>query len=174
MRGEAITPYNMFGFPFYNMIEYLSRGIDKETSILDLGCGDKTLINSLPDCKKTTVDSFAKFSPDVLWDLNKTPLPFRDSSFEVVLLLDVIEHLDKDRGTELLKEAKRICTKRIFVFTPLNWNENEENTDNPKSEYYGNKCNLHKSLWTERDFIGFKRIANKTIEDRYLGYWEKV
>jgi SAM-dependent methyltransferase len=46
------------------------------------------------------------------------PLPFLDDSFETVLLIDVIEHVDKNRGAVLIEEAKRVASRRIVLSTP--------------------------------------------------------
>jgi hypothetical protein len=46
------------------------------------------------------------------------PLPFENSSFETVLLLDVIEHLKNEEGLELVQEAKRVASNRVILSTP--------------------------------------------------------
>jgi len=46
------------------------------------------------------------------------PLPFKTSSFDTVLLLDVIEHLKKEEGLQLVEEAKRVASHRVILSTP--------------------------------------------------------
>ncbi len=48
------------------------------------------------------------------------PLPFPDNSFETVLLLDVIEHVEEMKGMQLIEEAKRVASQRVVLSTP-NW-----------------------------------------------------
>jgi SAM-dependent methyltransferase len=48
------------------------------------------------------------------------PLPFSSDSFETVLVLDVLEHLDYENGGKLVDEAKRIASRRVVLSTP-NW-----------------------------------------------------
>ncbi|HME43775.1 MAG TPA: class I SAM-dependent methyltransferase [Syntrophorhabdales bacterium] len=48
------------------------------------------------------------------------PLPFANDSFETVLLLDIVEHLDSKDGSKLIDEAKRIASRRVILSTP-NW-----------------------------------------------------
>ena len=48
------------------------------------------------------------------------PLPFSDDSFDTVLLIDVIEHLEEKNGTNLIEEAKRVASRRVVLSTP-NW-----------------------------------------------------
>lgn len=40
----------------------------------------------------TTLDVSKECSPDVLWDLNRLPLPFDDSSFDEIHAYEVLEH----------------------------------------------------------------------------------
>jgi len=47
-----------------------------------------------------------------------TCLPFRKSSFQIVLACDVIEHIEKSKGKVFLKELERICNGRIILTTP--------------------------------------------------------
>lgn len=46
------------------------------------------------------------------------PLPFKDHSFSLITCLDVLEHLERDRG--LLKEMLRVCREggRILITVP--------------------------------------------------------
>lgn len=49
------------------------------------------------------------------------PLSFCNNSFNTVLLIEVIEHLNYQNGNELIEEAKRIASERVILSTP-NWN----------------------------------------------------
>ena len=44
---------------------------------------------------------------------------FASNSVDTVFLLDVIEHLPKEDGLNILTHAKRIARKQVIVFTPL-------------------------------------------------------
>jgi SAM-dependent methyltransferase len=46
------------------------------------------------------------------------PLPFEDSSFDTVLMIEIIEHLPDAEAERLIAEAKRIARKRIVLSTP--------------------------------------------------------
>ena len=39
------------------------------------------------------MDAFDICKPDVVWDLNKTPYPFEDNSFDIVIANHILEHL---------------------------------------------------------------------------------
>jgi SAM-dependent methyltransferase len=162
--------------PYMYIDQYIEDNIQENSLVLDLGCGDKRISNRLvKSAKVTTVDIWAKFKPDVLWDLNNTPLPFNDNSFTTILLLDVIEHLDKEKGVILLKEAQRITNTNIFVLTPLWWTENLECIKNSESPYYENPYERHKSLWNEADFTKeWARITMiQSLTNYFFGKWTK-
>jgi len=54
------------------------------------------------------VDVNHNVKADVYWDLRITPLPFNDSSVEVILLKHVLEHLTFNEAYCLLKDAYRM------------------------------------------------------------------
>ena len=150
---------------------YLNVRMSTTDTILDLGCGDKSFSNKLVG-KVTTVDAWSKFNPDIVHDLNITPIPFGDKSYDYVIMMDVIEHLEKNNGFKLIEEAKRIARKGVFLLTPMWWQTNEQNVNNPKSPYYNNHFDLHKSLWTKDDFAGWEIITDKgEFEKYFVGMW---
>ena len=152
---------------------FLNTLIPEGSAVLDLGSGDKKLAGLL-HAKVTTVDAWEPFKPDVVWNMNKTPLPFKDKSYDTVLLLDTIEHFKKEKGVEVLKEAKRICKKSVIVLTPLWWTDNLDNMNDENSSYFGNPFEAHQSLWSVEDFQGFKPLTElRLIRNYFFGVWEK-
>lgn len=142
--------------------------------ILDIGCGNQKFSNKIKKGKVFTLDIWKKFKPDILYNLNNISLPFKSNSIDIVLLLDVIEHLEKDKGKKVIKEAKRITRKYIIILTPLWWDKNEKNIINKKSPYYQNPYNLHKSLWILNDFNDWKRISQeRRLAKYFFGVWDK-
>ncbi len=69
--------------------------------VLSLGSGFEKL-----DGEVTTVDIAVETDPDVVCDLNVRPFPFEDSSYDMIVMFDVIEHLDQ--VVETLYECYRI------------------------------------------------------------------
>lgn len=121
-------------------------------SYLDIGCGKGKwgyLINTshkLPgfmiggDLKVENVRHVKKhqvYDGALLFDGRY--LPFRDACFDIVLALEVIEHMQKSDGYKLLSEAERVAREKVIVSTPLlgarYWYSEKE----------------HVSRWTVRD-----------------------
>ncbi len=48
-------------------------------------------------------------------------LPFRDTSFDLTLCCEVLEHLSKENGSGLLDEVCRITREKVIVTTPNVW-----------------------------------------------------
>lgn len=67
---------------------------------LNLGCGFNKFEGYI------NVDGFAICKPDVLWDLNKTPWPWRNLSVDSIHMNHVMEHLTD--WVAALKECARI------------------------------------------------------------------
>ena len=45
-------------------------------------------------------------------------LPFKPKSFDIAICVEVIEHLDKAGGIELLRQMEGIASRRVIVMTP--------------------------------------------------------
>src|SRR6266700_387262 len=76
--------------------------------------------------------------------------------YDVVFMGDVIEHLDKKAGQQLLREAVKKSQKAVIVSTPKQ--------DTGQSDLCGNELERHRSLWAARDFEAFDRATVKTID----------
>lgn len=141
-----------------NLYMRITSVLDRSDVLLDIGCGDKLYTKKLKGhCEIITLDAWEKTEPDIVLDISKEPLPFSDDSIDVVLMLDLIEHLERNEGKRLLTEAERACRKCLIILTPLLWDDNHQHTEDPDLWCFGNQFNLHKSLWTENDFIDWER-----------------
>jgi hypothetical protein len=83
-------------------------------------------------------------------DLDKT---FSPKSFDCVLGLDLIEHLEKEEGFRLISMMEKIAKKRVIIFTP--------NGLLPQEEFGGNILQIHKSGWSVEEMRekGFRVIG---------------
>ena len=151
--------------------------LNEDDVVLDIGCGNKFHASKLKEenrCKKIiTLDAWENTKPDILLDVSKESLPFSDESVDVVLMIDLIEHLEKDEGERLLVEAERVCKKCLVILTPLWWDDNKKHVEDPRLWCYGNQFNLHKSLWTEEDFHNWTRWHIPDHDDYFIGVKHK-
>lgn len=67
-----------------------------------------------------------KYFPVIHLEMNELNR-FIDRSFDVVICLDVLEYLDTDTALKAIDEMKRICRKRVIIYTPSKFMSNEEN-----------------------------------------------
>ena len=81
---------------------------------------------------------------------------FPDKALDSVFALDVIEHLDKDEGRALLREAVRVAREQVVIHTPLGFfpqhHPPESNRDRWGME--GGDWQDHRSGWLPEDFEG--------------------
>ena len=70
----------------------------------------------------------------------------KTGSFDVVLMIDFIEHLDKPVGMDVILHARRIATKRVVMWVPLG--------DCHQEPFDGNEAQRHVSTWYAHDFPG--------------------
>lgn len=105
----------------------------------------------------------------VLCDVSK--LPFIENSFEVTVVSEVIEHLEKENGLLLLTEADRISKHRIIVATP---NKPPARGGIETDEGY-NQYEAHRSSWRVSDFKtrGFQVFGMGFYFSRFFGRYEQ-
>ena len=91
-------------------------------TILDVGCGDGTVTNLLTERYETTGVDIA---PAALVHVRTTTvlgsadaLPFGDETFDVVVLAEVLEHLEPDVYGQSLAEAARVARRAIIITVP--------------------------------------------------------
>jgi len=80
---------------------------------LNLGCGNSKIEGYI------NLDIDERNNPDILFNLNKYPYPFKDDEFEYILADSVIEHLDDFVKT--MEELYRILKPggELFIVVPF-------------------------------------------------------
>lgn len=139
----------------------LNRELAGASSILDVGCGTGSPLKdiSLSAGYKVGVDAFEEAIEEsrkqqIHHDYHqenilKIDTLFKPNSFDCVIALDLIEHLTRDEGMELIEKMERISSRKIIIFTP--------NGFIPQGDHRGNPWQAHKSGWHVSDFrqLGF-------------------
>lgn len=67
--------------------------------------------------------------------------------YDVIIMIDVLEHFDKKIGQELLRKLVSHANKAVIISTPMN--------PGKQDEYLGNSFEAHKSKWFVKDFQYF-------------------
>src|ERR1044071_3740314 len=77
-------------------------------------------------------------------------------SYDLVFMGDVIEHLDKAAGLQLLQDALAKTRKGLIVSTPK--------YQTGQADLCGNELERHRSLWSAKDFARFDRAVVRTVD----------
>lgn len=158
--------------PLYPLQYLLLRELWDCRSVLDLGCGTHSMVPIIPSSIFTTGVEY--FEPDYLAALNSkrhkryiqgdiTKVEFPEKSVDAVVMLDVLEHLEKKDGEEILTKISRWARKKVIIFTPNGFLPQESYCSNPlmehKSGWLVSDLKLHRfdSIYGVRGFKGLKR-----------------
>lgn len=78
-----------------------------------------------------------------------------DNSIDSIFLLDIIEHIEKDVGLDIIQHAERIARQQIIVFTPLGFMPQHVESGSGEKDGWGlsgAQYQEHLSGWTPDDF----------------------
>lgn len=147
---ENVALRTIFRNIFRHTAYYLQRELEGCRTILDLGCGNDSLIERSDEfcsvgvdlSKDCLVEAKRKRSHEEYMLMDVRRLGFRPKCFDAVIVLDVLEHLEKTDGIHLLDELERIATRKVIVQTP--------NGFIPQMDE--NPLQVHRSGWNVDDF----------------------
>jgi ubiquinone/menaquinone biosynthesis C-methylase UbiE len=93
---------------------------------------------------------------------------FVDNSFDVVLCIDVLEHLSLDNAILAIEHMKRITRKIVIVYTPSKFETNEEHVENVwnlgENQFQRHQCFLNPGKLEELGFtISFPEPDKNTL-----------
>lgn len=130
-------------------------------SLLDIGAGirPQTMVSSPKHvCVEPHfeyVEALKEAGYEVIPETWRALEAMPDGCFDAVLALDIIEHLPKDEGFELIAEAERVASKFVLFFTPLGFvSQHCEGTDS--WGLHGCEWQEHRSGWMPEDFPGYE------------------
>ena len=83
---------------------------------------------------------------DELIQVKLPRIPLKEKSVDISLACEILEHLPKRDGYELLRELERVTREMIVASVPLNL---------PQDEIHGNPFQKHISEWLPKDFARY-------------------
>ncbi|MCL5070636.1 MAG: class I SAM-dependent methyltransferase [Actinobacteria bacterium] len=156
----------------FSYMGVLRNSIGNPKTVLDLGCGEGTLMQFISDGKnwqitgieiyKKAIDVARKrnaYYKLIQGDLLKTIKNNLKSKYDVVFFSQVIEHVTRSQGEKILDEIEKLAKKRIIVGTPRGFMEQ------PHEFLDGNPHQVHKSGWSIEDF------ASRGYKVYGIGFW---
>lgn len=126
---DYINPFKVFLLSLEDPVCWI---IDKSAgSILDIGCGQgfpmRMIKNRMEVKKSVGVDLFKPYieigkklkihNQYIISDVRK--LKFTNRSFDVVLALQILEHLKKKDAWKVVEKIEKIAKKQIIIATPI-------------------------------------------------------
>jgi SAM-dependent methyltransferase len=122
-------------------------------SVLDIGCGTGDLMAEVnkEGFYAVGVDLFKPYltlskeknahNEIIMGDIET--LEFKPKSFDAVMAMGVIEHLEKNKGNLLINKMKKWARKKVLLITPNGYVTQHEYDENP--------FQIHKSGWTIKE-----------------------
>jgi SAM-dependent methyltransferase len=143
---------------FPHVTEYLKKELQGCKSVLDLGCGYNSPIQYCKIPFSVGVELFEPYLKEskrkrihnryIKADIKK--IDFEPKSFDAVIAIEVLEHLEKEEGQKLIANMEKWARKKIIISTPNGYLYQTEVDGNPLQEY--------KSGWSVEELknLGFK------------------
>lgn len=150
-------------FAIRSLVHELQRAIGRCTRILEIGCGPDSALQYIagerriegldihePWLQKAKERGIlANYHLANAMDIDQL---FQPGEFDAVVALDLIEHLEKPDGYQLIEKMSAVASDRIIIFTPNGFLEQVDES---------NPWNNHRSGWTVDDFekLGFNVVG---------------
>ena len=158
LRGllQLLGPVYLRLFPSLPVI--LRKELSGCSTLLDLGCGHLSPVYRCSIPFSVGVELFAPYLEEskrrgihtqyVKADIRK--LEFKPRSFDAVVAIEVLEHLTREEGADLLGKMEQWAREKIMITTP--------NGYTPQDIYHKNLLQEHRSGWSASDLrgLGFK------------------
>ena len=116
--------------------EIIQERVGSSDTVLDLGCGIQNAVDEIKAKNMLGVDIWNVYLDKIKDRVNTIKISmlelerFMDKSYDVVICLDVVEHLEKELALKVIDECKRICRKKAIIYTPSEFKDNMESIPN--------------------------------------------
>jgi 2-polyprenyl-3-methyl-5-hydroxy-6-metoxy-1,4-benzoquinol methylase len=170
--------------------KFVKNEITTNDTVLDICCGIGEITRKIKAKNFTCVDiyrpyleKYHHYKPDrtfINCDVTMVNKLFLDNSFDIVLAIDAVEHLDKNKAIKLIKDLEKIARKKLVIFTPepiekdICVNEAHEAWGISGGEKYQiHKCSFKRSYFQNRDYKCIELQKRRNRYD-YSKYYEML
>jgi 2-polyprenyl-3-methyl-5-hydroxy-6-metoxy-1,4-benzoquinol methylase len=135
--------------PYQDYVALLGAVEQGAETLLDVGCGARSPLRDVPgafravgvDAHLPAIEASRRAGiHDAYLHQPVTELDVPAGSYDAVVVLDLIEHLERDDALELLARAERAARHKVVVSTP--------NGFVAQGDVAGNPFQIHRSGWT--------------------------
>ncbi len=147
----------------------LYNEVSKYDSILEIGCGEGRNLTRTACLTKVGIDAFRpildlynkddgiiRLNYNLQGGLTNLILP---NTFDSVMLIDIIEHFEKDFAFELLKQVEQVARHIIVAFVPVGNHPQTTDDRGLGNDFF----QTHRSTWYPEDFeeLGYEVVHIK-------------
>lgn len=135
------------------------KKLEKKLNILDVGSGGLGIV---PYLKREVTGVDLEFSPPLHPSLKKVnasaiKLPFNNNTYEIVLSVDMLEHLNRNDRQLAIDEMFRVARKVIFIAVPCG--DLSTKQDQELDKLYYDKYKSHYHFLQEQLLLGLPQTG---------------
>jgi hypothetical protein len=167
---------SFFGGTFHTVVYELQKELKDCESVLDLGCGPSSPLQSCKGVKHSVgVEGFEPYlkrsqAAGIHTEyLNKQlqELDFAPGSFDAVMMIEVIEHLPEADGLALIKKAENWAKKKVIISSPNGFIAQKEVDSNPLQKHLSgwDYPTMKKLGYESRGLAGLKALRQEVQND---------
>lgn len=156
---------------FHTLDYCLKKELSDCESVLDLGCGPSSPLQYCKNIKYSVwvewFEPYLKQSQEK-WIHNEyipksiQELDFPENSFDAVIMIEVLEHLNEKDWYEILKKIEKLAKKKIIISTP-NWYFPMDAVDNNEYQRHLSWWDVEKlsALWFDSYWVSWAKFFYK-------------
>ena len=154
------------GFGKYGMLcrEYLELWTDYNRILSSLSLGFKYRIDGIEVCRRYLTPMHDYIYDQIFQGDALEVLPTLKHHYELILLIDIIEHFRFDDGLKVLKMCGEIGDN-VIVSTPREFK--------PQNPEFGNEFEIHRSHWELSDFDDFRPVFEMPQDESLIVFFGK-
>jgi len=145
---------------FWNCFKLVTQDCN---SVVEFGCGHGDNLRRT-DCEAKTgveiVSEYTTMRPAdgitfIIGDAIKVAKSLASKSYDLVMLIDVVEHFYNPDGSQLILQSQRIAKKRVLIWMPEGFlRQDKEVYSGTNSEYVYKPSQDHLGSWMKDDLEG--------------------